>query len=900
MEERCEEQRCLRIPPAAGRDPGSPGPFPSGVRPGGRDRHAPGGSCWAAGTLPAPGTGAARSRSALGRSEPVPEPGADGWAGPAVGGAVPGWAGPYRERRGWAEAGGAVPGEAGPAQGHAAAMAARRGPEPGLGPVPGLALPFLLLLAATAGRAGDPRQEEAVRALARRLLGPRAAAVSLSVDPALAAGGPDVYRLWSPPGTGVAVAVEGSSGVAAAAGLYRYLRDFCGCHLSWSGAQLRLPEPLPRLRAEIRAAAPARDKAPLCNGGPGGRGGPGRSLRRSRRYRYYQNVCAQSYSFVWWDWARWEREIDWMALSGINLAPAFAGQEAVWQRVYRNLGLNQSEIDKYFTGPAFLAWNRMGNLRRWAGPLPPAWHFKQLYLQYRIVERMRSLGMTTVLPAFAGHVPQGILRVFPRVNATRLGHWSHFDCAYSCTYLLDPEDPMFQVIGTLFLKELIKEFGTDHVYSADTFNEMTPLSSDPAYLSRVSSAVFRSMTGADPKALWLMQGWLFQHQPDFWQPAQVRALLHGVPLGRMIVLDLFAESKPVYQWTESFYGQPFIWCMLHNFGGNHGLFGTVEAINHGPFAARRFPNSTMVGTGLVPEGIEQNDMVYELMNELGWRQEPLDLPSWVTRYAERRYGAPNAAAAGAWRLLLRSVYNCTGVCVNHNRSPLVRRPSLRMDTALWYNASDVYEAWRLLLSAGAELGSSPAFLYDLVDVSRQAAQQLVSDYYLSIRQAFQSHALPELLTAGGVLVYDLLPELDSLLCSHGLFLLGRWLESARAVATSAREAERYELNARNQVTLWGPSGNILDYANKQLGGLVLDYYAVRWSLFVSVLVESLNSGRPFHQEQFNQAVFQVERGFIYNKKRYPAVPAGDTLEISRKLFLKYYPSALRRSLAGPA
>ncbi|XP_054505678.2 alpha-N-acetylglucosaminidase [Agelaius phoeniceus] len=754
-------------------------------------------------------------------------------------------------------------------------MAVRRGPEPGLGPGPGLALPFLLLLAATAGRAGDARQEEAVRALARRLLGPRAAAVSLSVDPALAAGGPDIYRLWSPPGTGVAVAVEGSSGVAAAAGLYRYLRDFCGCHLSWSGAQLRLPEPLPRLRAEIRAAAPGR-------------------------YRYYQNVCAQSYSFAWWDWARWEREIDWMALSGINLAPAFAGQEAVWQRVYRNLGLNQSEIDKYFTGPAFLAWNRMGNLRRWAGPLPPAWHFKQLYLQYRIVERMRSLGMTTVLPAFAGHVPQGILRVFPRVNATRLGHWSHFDCSYSCTYLLDPEDPMFQVIGTLFLKELIKEFGTDHVYSADTFNEMTPLSSDPAYLSRVSNAVFRSMTGADPKALWLMQGWLFQHQPDFWQPAQVRALLHGVPLGRMIVLDLFAESKPVYQWTESFYGQPFIWCMLHNFGGNHGLFGTVEAINHGPFAARRFPNSTMVGTGLVPEGIEQNDMVYELMNELGWRQEPLDLPSWVTRYAERRYGAPNAAAAGAWRLLLRSVYNCTGVCVNHNRSPLVRRPSLRMDTELWYNASDVYEAWRLLLSAGAQLGSSPTFLYDLVDVTRQAAQQLVSDYYLSIRQAFQSHALPELLTAGGVLVYDLLPELDSLLCSHSLFLLGRWLESARAVATSTREAEQYELNARNQVTLWGPSGNILDYANKQLGGLVLDYYAVRWSLFVSVLVESLNSGRPFHQDQFNQAVFQVERGFIYNKKRYPAVPVGDTMEISRKLFLKYYPSALRRSLAGPA
>ncbi|XP_015155125.2 alpha-N-acetylglucosaminidase [Gallus gallus] len=724
------------------------------------------------------------------------------------------------------------------------------------------------------GPAGDARQEAAVRALARRLLGSRAAAVALSVDAALAAGGPDVYRLRSPPGSTVAVAVTGSSGVAAAAGLYRYLRDFCGCHLSWSAAQLRLPDPLPRLQTEIRAATP-------------------------NRYRYYQNVCAQSYSYVWWGWERWEREIDWMALSGINAAPAFAGQEALWQRVYRALGLNQTEIDAHFTGPAFLAWNRMGNLHSWAGPLPRAWHLQQLYLQYRIVERMRSLGMITVLPAFAGHVPPGVLRVFPRINATRLGNWSHFDCTLSCAYLLSPEEPMFQVIGMLFLKELIKEFGTDHIYSADTFNEMSPLSSDPAYLAGISNAVFRAMTGADPEAQWLMQGWLFQHQPDFWQPPQVQAVLRAVPLGRMIVLDLFAESKPVYEWTESFYGQPFIWCMLHNFGGNHGLFGAVEAINRGPFVARRFPNSTMVGTGLVPEGIEQNDMVYELMNELGWRHEPLDLPVWVSRYAQRRYGAPDAAAGAAWQLLLRSVYNCSGACVNHNRSPLVRRPSLHMDTQLWYNASDVYEAWRLLLSAGAALGSSPAFRYDLADVTRQAVQQLVADYYQRIRDSFQRRALPELLAAGGVLLYDLLPELDALLGSQRLFLLGRLLQSARAAATSEREAEQYERNARNQVTLWGPSGNILDYANKQLAGLVLDYYGVRWSLFVSLLVESLNTGSPFHQEQFNQAVFQVERGFVYNEKRYPATPVGDTLEITRKIFLKYYPSATQRGRDGP-
>jgi len=48
-------------------------------------------------------------------------------------------------------------------------------------------------------------------------------------------------------------------------------------------------------------------------------------------------------------------------------------------------------------------------------------------------------------------------------------------------------------------------------------------------------------------------------------PAQ--ALLAGVPRGRMLLLDLFADEHPVWSRTASLYGHPFIWCMLHNFGG---------------------------------------------------------------------------------------------------------------------------------------------------------------------------------------------------------------------------------------------------------------------------------------------------------------------------------------------
>jgi alpha-N-acetylglucosaminidase len=116
-------------------------------------------------------------------------------------------------------------------------------------------------------------------------------------------------------------------------------------------------------------------------------------------YSYYMNVCTVSYSMAWWNWTRWERELDWMALHGINLPLSFAGllwtpraqgayidsatterfpffgtgQEYVWYELYNSVGLTDDEILKYFSGAAFLAWQRMGNIRGWGGPLDANW-----------------------------------------------------------------------------------------------------------------------------------------------------------------------------------------------------------------------------------------------------------------------------------------------------------------------------------------------------------------------------------------------------------------------------------------------------------------------------------------------------------------------------------------------
>ncbi|XP_030852816.1 alpha-N-acetylglucosaminidase [Strongylocentrotus purpuratus] len=234
-------------------------------------------------------------------------------------------------------------------------------------------------------QASASTQTSAAQELIKRLLPTRYQHFTVTVNPAI--GSDDHLDSFEISADGTTVQVTGTTGVATVWGVQHYLVHYCNCHISWDGDQLYLPPDgqWPVIQPLLRVTSP-------------------------NRFRYYQNVCTVSYTFAWWDWERWERHIDWMALSGINLPLAFNGQEAIWQKVYLKMGLEQKDLDKHFGGPAFLAWARMGNIDGWGGPIPQSWHTNQLALQHKILKRMRELGMIPVLPAFAGHVPKSFCK----------------------------------------------------------------------------------------------------------------------------------------------------------------------------------------------------------------------------------------------------------------------------------------------------------------------------------------------------------------------------------------------------------------------------------------------------------------------------------------------------------
>jgi alpha-N-acetylglucosaminidase len=88
---------------------------------------------------------------------------------------------------------------------------------------------------------------------------------------------------------------------------------------------------------------------------------------------------------------------------------------------------------------------------------------------------------------------------------------------------------------------------------------------------------------------------------------QVFGYLAGVPRAKLWLLDLIAESHPVWSITASFFGHPFFYCTLLNFGGRQGISGDVPKLWNGFNEALKgtaeMESTSLIGVGITMEGI---------------------------------------------------------------------------------------------------------------------------------------------------------------------------------------------------------------------------------------------------------------------------------------------------------
>lgn len=679
--------------------------------------------------------------------------------------------------------------------------------------------------------------------------------------------GKDVFEIRSDSGK---VIVSGNNAVSLATGLNWYLKHYCHCHVSWCGRQLDMPDSLPAVEGTIRRTAWAK-------------------------HRYFLNYCCFGYSLPWWDFDQWEKLIDWMALNGVNTPLAVTGQEAVWQAVCRRLGMSDAEITEFLAGPPYLPFQWMGCLDGWGGPLSQDWIDRHEELQKKILARQRELDMTPVLQGFTGHVPAAITEKYPDATVHSV-HWVEWE-----TSLLDPLDARFEQVARLWHEEQSKRFGTDHLYAADTFIEMVPPKGDLPYLRNLSRAIYSGMVQNDERAVWVLQGWAFMNKRTFWTPARLQAFLNAIPDDRMLLLDLFCESTPMWSATEAFYGKPWLWCNVQTFGGAVRLGGALDENNFGLMSARRDPNGgRLTGLGFVNEALDCNPVTYDLMYQMAWEESPLDPEKWIDAYAHYRYGKKHPDAQRAWRNLRETVFNSS----NHGASVIERAPTVdRAFSGASYSNARLAQAWHDLALASDQLGHVDTYRFDLVNVARQVLANHAARLHGDMVTAYKAKDV-ERFKASSEKFLDLIGELDELLATRKEFLLGCWLEDAKRWGTNDAERNVLQWNARRVLTLWGQGPRIDDYARKLWSGMLSGYYLKRWQWYLDEVGQSLAAGEPFDEKTFGQELRPWMAKWSDGQETYPTQPSGDSVVVAKRLWQKYHeafkPGAPSLTMGKPA
>lgn len=631
--------------------------------------------------------------------------------------------------------------------------------------------------------------------------------------------GNDVFEVED--GADGKIVIRGNNGVSLASGFNYYLKNYAKVMYNpMMGSNLNMPETMPSVGEKIVIDTPYEE-------------------------RYSLNFCTYSYTMSFWDWNEYEAFLDWSAMNGFNLMLDIIGQEEVLRRTLNEFGYSDEEVKEFISGPAYFAWFYMQNMTSFGGPLPDNWFEERAELGRQLHDRMQTLGIKPVLQGYSGMVPLDFQSKNPDAQILPQGDWCGFDRPNMLkTYVNEGEKDYFQEVADVFYEKQKEVYGdiTDY-YAVDPFHEGG--NTGGMNSAKIYGTIQDKMIEHDNNAIWVIQHW--QGNPD-------NTKLSGLTnKEQALILDLNSDLNPDYKRFDN-QDIPWVWNMLHNFGGRMGLDGQVETV------ATSIPDALantehMKGIGITPEAINNSPIVYELIGDMVWTRDQINYREWVNNYIERRYGAVNEDAIAAWEILLETAYKKSDYYYQGAAESVINaRPAMSINSAsTWghskipYNKKELEKAMELFISCYDDLKGSDAFVYDFLDITKQVLANSAQEYHKEMVAAYNagdSEKFDKISTH----FLDLIRLQERVLSTSPEFLVGTWIEQSRTMLEGADDwtKDLFEFNARALITTWGDykNGGLKDYSNRQWAGLTGDLYLKRWEMWVDGISNELKTGKP--------------------------------------------------------
>lgn len=624
--------------------------------------------------------------------------------------------------------------------------------------------------------------------------------------------------------------VRGNSVSAVNKGIAKLLQKLQSANFAWEGSRISLPVVWPRSNPD--------------------------TVRSDIALRWYGSAWQSTYESTFWEWDRWERELDLMAFNGVNTVLLNEGTELVWWKVWRSMGIRDDELDRFFYGPAQLNFQQHGIDIRWKGNSPRSYFQKKSELQKKIFDRVKELGMNTVVPVFSGVVPNELIQRYPKANI-------YANRTNRPISLLDLKDPLYIEIQNKYWAEYTLTYGAPDIAFCNFFHNAPATFVTGRIeneLEKIGANLYAALQN-QREIIWNLEP--FQLQSNFWQANLIRLLFKAFPENVVLGLEnLSFGNNPMWHQRHIPDKIKTIYTFSLNEGGNNH-YNQLPS-NWAEQFFRLKDQNKIEGWGIQIDGTGNNSVQFHLLNEIAWNSDKFNPLASQEDWCNSRYGACKTDLLLAQKLIYESmdIEAKSKMFRHYGIQRFVLQQSPGLEWTIYENAGYIHErlryALQIYLRNYEAHKDNRLYGFDLMHVANHL---LAAESDSLLASAAEKHLIQQPLLRNSMILQAIenMNQMDRLSFT---FEPDKWknlLSSFKHYSNNSDDRKALYSSYMQMIDRYSPDKPA--YGARLQHGLLNGFYAPRW-LFLN---DYLNENPYYHESEFKKILRDKENEWIENE-----------------------------------
>ncbi len=659
--------------------------------------------------------------------------------------------------------------------------------------------------------------------------------------------GLDCYEIYAEDGKTV---LAGSSKLSLAMAYYRYLNEYCGIVITNGDYDISTTGSAPLPKEKISFTVKQKIRA-----------------RTS-----YENFALEG---NYWGFDRWEKEIDFMAMHGINAALQPVGFDGVIFHFLSDMGLDENECLEFSSGPAFLSRQLTGNIAGTHSVKSKEYLDRKIYIGKKIIERENELGISPILPAVIPTVPFNVRRKYRKMEIFKAPQWYNFPPIF----FIKAENAFFNVFNLRFLKKQQELLGETKSFFYEPLYDVNPRGFS-SHVAAIGQSVSEVLNEFDPEAVCYTH--LSAINADFFKDLSGKKFIFIKDRGDEALLN----------------GKKYINAIRGNFYGRTAIYGDMNNVCGCPFSK----DENSLGTAVELDTFRENPLYCAAVLKAATADEAFDSDDFTRDFAQKRY---KTDAYTDDLIRLKNLCYTTDECVG---SIICARPTTQIRHTAPYDTLERGYDYKELFAIAKSILENEARKVDTIradvqSILRQSLSDFAAPVYKAATEFFRNKNVGNFEQTSNLFL-EICEDLDRLLKTREETSFSTKYEEAHYLGENKEEKEAIDINFLLLHTIWGPIGHtfLYDTAWAEWSGLIKDYYAQRWFMYYRSLAVYFENPKKLKDNSKKQPLerndykgsYQLKRLANFDNQfledyvpRKDGIGEEDVIEVANELIIKY-------------